>query len=173
MASYPYGKDKVVKWVRENFPKESTVLDVGPCDACWKRLLPEYENMDAVEIFEPNVEQCRPFYRNIWNADIAEFEYGHYDLIILADVLEHMDVPTAQKVLRYAWDRCNDLIVALPFQLKQDAIYGNPWELHIQDDLTPAIVRERYPELEILHEAGWCYCYYHKGVRNEKGTEII
>lgn len=167
MASYYYGKDIVVAWIRENFSADSTVLDVGPCDACWKKLLSEYENMDAVEIFEPNYERCKPFYRNIWCADIAEFEYEHYDLIILADVLEHMDVPTAQKVLRYAWDRCRDLIVALPFQLAQPAIYGNPWERHIQDDLTGTIVRERYPELEVLHDTRCRYCYYHKGVKNE------
>ena len=85
-----------------------------------------------------------------------------------------MHVPTAQKVLQYAWERCDDLIVALPFMLKQGAIYGNPWELHIQDDLTPERVQERYPGLEILYDCGlWRYCYYHKGEKDEKGTEII
>ena len=167
MASYYYGKDVVLKWIRDNFPADSTVLDVGSCDGNWKLLLPEYTNMDAVEIFEPNYERCKPLYRNIWCADIAEFEYDYYDLIILADVLEHMDVATAQNVLKYAWNRCKDLIVAFPFQLVQPAIYGNPWELHIQDDLTASLVKERYPELEVLHDTGWRYCYYHKGVQNE------
>lgn len=163
MASYPYGKDKVVEWVRKNFPKESTVLDVGPCDGMWKLLLPEYEDMDAVEIFPPNADRCKPLYRNVFCADIAEFEYDWYDLIIMADVLEHMSVEKAQEVLRYAWNRCKDFIVALPFQLPQEAIYGNPWEFHVQADLTASRVRERYPELAVLHDAGWCYCYYHKG----------
>ena len=141
MASYYFGKDVILQWIRDNFPADSTILDVGACDGNWKLMLPEYTNMDAVEIFEPNAEICRPLYRYTFNADISVLQYDHYDLIILADVLEHMDVPTAQKVLRYAWDRCDDLLVALPFLLKQEAIYGNPWEEHIQYDLTAELVK--------------------------------
>ena len=55
MSSYDYGKPEVCAWIRRHFPPETTILDVGACDGKWRRLLPEYPNMDAVEAFEPNL----------------------------------------------------------------------------------------------------------------------
>lgn len=162
MPSLDIGKDKVCEWIRENFEPAAEIFDVGACDGKWKSLLPEYKNMDAIDAWEPNCIQCQPLYRNIYHKDIAEFDYSKYDLIIFGDVIEHMDVPTAQKVLAYASERCKDMIVAVPFEYPQGAIYGNPWEIHKQPDLTPAIVAERYPDLEVLHDTGARYCFYHK-----------
>ena len=162
MSSYGYGKDKVCSWVRKNFPKDATVLDVGACDGNWQRLLAEYTNMDAVEAFAPNLSRLRG-YRNVFHADIRNFAYGHYDLIIFGDVIEHLPVEDAQLVLEYAKPRCRDLIIAVPFLYEQGAIYGNPYEVHIQDDLTPALFEERYPGFAVLCDPGHDYRYYHKG----------
>lgn len=162
MASLDIGKPEVCKWIRENFPPTSRILDVGACDGKWKQLLDEYENMDAVEAWEPNCIAIGPMYRHVYHKDIAELEYGEYDLVIFGDVIEHLDVPAAQEVLRYAADRCRDMIVAVPYQYPQDAIYGNPWEIHKQPDLTAEIFSERYPGLEVLHDTGKNYCFYHK-----------
>lgn len=159
MSSYDIGKNVVCDWVRDNFPKDSKILDVGACNGLWKRLLREY-TMDAVEIFPPNVVWLGD-YRDIYNMDIYDFTYDWYDLIIFGDVIEHMSVERAQKVLEYAKKRCKDLIVAVPFLYKQGAIYGNPWEVHVQDDLTAELVAERYPMLEVLHDTQTSYCYYH------------
>ena len=162
MPSLDVGKDFVCKWIRENFTPKAEILDVGSCDGKWTKLLPEYENMDAVDAWEPNCIACRDIYRKTFHKDIAEFEYDHYDLIIFGDVIEHMDVQTAQKVLKTASAKCKDMIVAVPFQYPQGAIYGNPWEIHKQPDLTPEIMKERYPDLEVLHDPGNRYCFYHK-----------
>lgn len=161
MGSYDAGKPEVVAWIRQNFPPESSILDVGACDGRWKGLLPEYFCMDAVEIFTPNAWQIKPLYREVFNIDIRQFKYEPYDLIIFGDVIEHMPVEDAQAVLRYAAERCRDMIVAVPWQYKQDEMYGNPWEKHIQDDLTPELFSERYPGFEELVSLPG-YCYYHK-----------
>ena len=161
MSSYWYGKPEICAWIRHYFPEDAQILDVGACDGLWRRLLPEYPNMDAVEAFEPNASRLNGYRKVFWH-DIRTLEYGDYDLIILGDILEHLTVEEAQAVLAYAAPRCRDMVVALPFQYKQDAIYGNPFEVHIQDDLTPELVAERYPELEILHDPGHMYMYYHK-----------
>lgn len=161
MSSYPFGKSEVCAWVRRNFPTDATVLDVGPCDGTWKNLLPEYENMDAVEAFGPNMLNLGN-YREAFHADVRTFDYDWYDLIIFGDVIEHMSVEDAQKVLKYAWARCKDMIVAVPFLLAQDAIYGNPYEIHVQDDLTAENFKERYPGFAVLWGGRKDYCYYHK-----------
>ena len=120
--------------------------------------------MDAIEIYKDNIgkHKLNDIYRKVFLGDIREFTFNHYDLIIFGDVLEHMSVEDAQKVLEYAWPRCRDLIVAVPYQWVNRSHYGNPWEVHIQDDLTPENVLERYPRLKPLfvYER---YGYYVKG----------
>ena len=162
MSSYGYGKDKVCGWVLANFPGDAEILDVGACDGVWRRLLPQFPAMDAVEAFWPNAARLEG-YRNVFLTDIRKFEYEHYDLIIFGDVIEHLRVEDAQTVLAYAWHRCKDMIVAVPWLYEQGEIYGNPYERHIQDDLTPELFAERYPGFEVLCDPGHNYCYFHKG----------
>jgi len=162
MSSYGYGKREVCGWVLSTFPGDAEILDVGACDGNWRRLLPEFPKMDAVEAFWPNALRLEG-YRQVFTADIRKFEYDWYDLIIFGDVIEHLTVRQAQKVLEYARPRCRDLIIAVPFLYKQGEIYGNPYERHVQDDLTPELFEERYPGFEVLLRAADDYCYYHKG----------
>ena len=120
--------------------------------------------MDAVEIYEPNIvnHALEKKYNFVFHGDIADYKYEWYDLIIFGDVIEHMSVDKAQSVLDYAWHRCRDMIVAVPYLYTQPAIYGNPWEEHIQNDLTHIIFSQRYKGFEPL----WMnveYGYYHKG----------
>lgn len=161
MSSYPYGKTDVCRWIRENFPAEAVILDVGACDGIWHWLLPEYV-MDAVEIFGPNAQRLEG-YRKVYNRDVVRFTYDWYDLIIFGDVIEHMSVSDAQAVLEYARPRCRDMVVAVPWLYEQAAFGGNPWEEHLQPDLTPEIFAARYPGLEVLTDPGHSYCYFHKG----------
>ena len=168
MASWDIGKTEICHWIRKHFPKDAKILDVGACDGKWKKLLTEYENMVAVEAWEPHCKELKDLYKRVVNKDIGAYNYTKQDLIIFGDVLEHMSVKKAQQVLAYAEKKCTDLIVAVPFLLKQGAKDGNPWEIHIQDDLTAELMAERYPQLEILLNVGNNYCFYHlKGKNNE------
>lgn len=165
MGSYDAGKREVCDWIRNNFDMDASVLDVGSCDGVWQDMLPEYD-MDAVEAFEPNAEKCKGKYINVYCTEIKDFEYKWYDLIIFGDVIEHMDVETAQKVLAYANERCTDMIIAVPFLYEQGEIYGNPFERHIQPELTFELFAERYPDYEVLVHPVPNYCYYHKKGQN-------
>ena len=162
MSSYYYGKPEVCRWVRETFNTDAEILDVGACDGNWRRLLPEYPAMDAVEVFGMNLPRLQG-YRRVYHTDICDFRYEWYDLIIFGDIIEHLTVEQAQAVLAYAKPRCRDLIIAVPFLYRQGAIYGNPWEVHKQDDLTPELFEERYPGFAVLCDPGHDYRYYHKG----------
>jgi hypothetical protein len=162
-TSYDYGKAEVCAWIRARFPRTSTILDVGAGDGKWRRLLREYETMDAVEIFTPTAMALRALpYRHVYNADIRRFEYERYDLIIFGDVIEHLSPQDAQAVLAYAAKRCRDMVVAVPWLYAQGPVDGNVHETHLQPDLTPEIFAERYPMLEVLHDPGHGYCYYHR-----------
>ncbi len=163
MASYAYGKTEIVRWVKDHFPKGATCLDVGACDGKWSGLLGDYLEMDACEAFQPNIQkhELSKKYKRVYWGDICNLEYEHYDLIIFGDVIEHLTIGKAQKVLSYAKARCIDLIIAVPYEYPQDAIYGNPYERHIQDDLTPELFDKRYPGYEVLW-ANDDYAYYHR-----------
>ena len=162
MSSYFFGKPEICAWIRKWFTRDAEILDVGACDGLWRRLLPDYPNMDAVEVFAPHMAELAN-YRKAFLADIRTFEYAYYDLIIFGDVIEHLTPDEARAVLEYARPRCRDLIIAVPYQYEQGAIYGNPYEVHIQDDLTPELFEERFPGFEVLLLAADDYCYYHKG----------
>ena len=157
--SYPYGKQEVCEWIRENYP-DAVILDVGAGDGTWKKLLPEY-TMDAIEIYKPAAARLEG-YRNVEVKDVATYKYRRkYDLIIFGDVLEHMTVDDVQKALKHAESHCEDMIIAVPWMYEQGEVDGNKWQRHIQDDLTPELFEERYPGFEVLWQ-NELYAYYHK-----------
>ena len=168
MGSYNLGKQEAVEWIRQNIPHNETILDVGACDGKWRYLLYDYPYMDAVEIFEPNADSIRHMYRNMYNGDILDYRYEHYGLVIFGDMLEHMTVENAQKVLRYAEEHADNILVVVPFKYEQDAMYGNEHERHIQSDLTPKLFNKRYPGYEVLIRPHPNYCYYVKRHGNDR-----
>lgn len=168
MPSYNFGKDKVCEWIREHFPADAEVLDVGACDGNMHQWLPEYKNMDAVEIWTPSAEAIKPLYREVFNANMVGLKIKKYDLIIMGDFIEHLSVEDAQKVIKYCKTRCTDMVVAVPFLYPQGEMYGNPYEEHLQPDLTAEVFAERYPGFEVLLDTGLNYCYYHKAPAKKK-----
>ena len=165
MGSIRSGKAEVAQWARQQFPFGGRCLDVGACDGVWNSLLGDHFQMYAVEAWAPNVEQhrLRELYRGVYIGDIRHYPLLslRYDLIIFGDVIEHMSVEDARRVIESAKQVCADMIVSVPFQYKQGAIYGNPYEVHVQDDLTPEIFDERYPGFEVLCRPQPNYAYYH------------
>ena len=153
-TSFRYFKEEIREYLCRNFDRDAKILDVGCGSGTYYDLLHDYfSDIDGVEIFRPNIENygLENKYRYIYNKDIKELEYENYDIIIFGDILEHLEVEEAQKVLKYALERCKEVIVAVPYMYKQGIEYDNVYEIHKQDDLTPVNVLERYPELELLY----------------------
>ena len=164
MGSYNRGKLEVIEMLKQRFPKGSTCLDVGACDGKWAYLLDGYFKIDAVEAYEPNIEEycLKEVYDNVYNTPMEEFSYDHYDLIIFGDVIEHITVENSQRILKYGKEHSKGMLVVVPFLYYQDEMYGNPYEKHLQPDLTPKTFKERYGEWEVLWEDKE-YCYYYCG----------
>lgn len=162
MSSYAEGKEFLEGWIRGRFQEGSTCLDVGACDGNWFNRLGEYLQMDAVEIWQPNIEHHRleSRYRKVFCVDAAELEYGDYDLILFGDVIEHMTVEQAQKAIGYAKAHSREILAAVPFLYRQGAMYGNPYEAHLQEDLTPESFAQRYPGLRMIYRPKPNYAYY-------------
>lgn len=170
MASYDEGKPEVCAYIREHYGPNAKILDVGAGDGKWKTLLPEYK-MDAVEAFEQNAValESAGMYRKVYHGEVQSTRYGRYDLIIFGDVLEHMTVEDAQKALAYAETHSKESIIGVPFRYIQGELYGNPYEIHIQDDLTAEKFADRYPGCRILLRPREDYCFYvREGKKNER-----
>ena len=161
MGSYSKGKDEAVRWIRQNFKRGAEILDVGACDGKWRILLGSDYVMDAVEIWPDNIDKynLKRIYRMVGCGNIKDVKYVHYDLIIFGDVLEHMTVKDAQAVVDYAREHCDNMLIAVPFLYEQGAKNGNPFEIHIQPDLTPEIFNERFPGFKPIFMSD-DYAYY-------------
>lgn len=163
--SYSFYKEEVRDYLKSKFKGNAKVLDIGAgCGTYWNLLHNDFKLIDAVEVFKPNIDKynLKSKYHRVYNINIKDFQYGNYDIIIFGDIIEHLDINDAQNVLKYALNRCKEIIVAVPYELEQDEVDGNIHEIHKQDDLTPEIMKERYPYLKLLYKND-LYGYYVKG----------
>lgn len=152
-GSYLTGKTEIRDYLKKLLPIGSTALDVGAGAGIYSVLIGDHYKMDAVEIWYPNieVEELNKKYLTVFHADIRTFEFPHkYDLIIMGDIVEHLDIDDAQKSIKKCLNNCQYLMVAVPYRLKQGPIYGNRFECHRQSDLTPEIFNERYPGFKLV-----------------------
>lgn len=160
--SYEFFKPEIKRWFLENIPLDRKILDVGCGSAVYSSLLRSAGyRMDAVEIWEPYLEQfhLRDKYDNIFIGDVLNFDIRLYDVIILGDVLEHIEPEKAIRLIQRIKILNKQCIVAVPYQMEQGEYNGNVYESHLQSDLTYEIMKERYPDLQLLFSNQW-YGYY-------------
>jgi hypothetical protein len=135
-------------------PAVTEILDVGACWGKYRILLPDYK-MDACEVWEPYVVQdtLAAGYREVFMADICDLAgsdaWKSYDLVIMGDVLEHIGRPQAQELLDRVLQTCGEVIVVVPYNYEQGAEHGNPYQRHLQADLTPDLMASEYPRLQL------------------------
>jgi 16S rRNA A1518/A1519 N6-dimethyltransferase RsmA/KsgA/DIM1 with predicted DNA glycosylase/AP lyase activity len=149
--SYHYFKDDFKNHLTKNFQSDIKILDVGPGSGSYYDLLcKDFTNIDAVEVYEPYIDQfeLRDKYKNVYNQDILEFNYNSYNYLILGDVLEHLSIEYAQNLLADLTLKNIYCMVAVPYQMEQEAVGGNIYEIHKQDDLTIFNFTDRFPMMK-------------------------
>lgn len=151
-GSYPDGKDEIKEYVYNNFPKETKILDVGPGRGIYGILLREKFTIDCVEIFPRYITDygLNQIYNEVFVGNILNFDYSKYDLIIMGDVLEHLSLKDAQKLIDDICEKNIKVIVAVPYNYEQGEWEGNIYETHLQPDLTTENMKDKYPNLSIL-----------------------
>jgi 2-polyprenyl-3-methyl-5-hydroxy-6-metoxy-1,4-benzoquinol methylase len=141
----PWTKEKI----KELNPK--TVLDVGAGQGVYLDLIRESLGNDvivtAVEVWQPYIDQfnLQNRYDYLYPIDVREMTSFNYELVILGDILEHM---TEQDAISL-WDRISKeatyAIISIPIiHYHQDAINGNPYEVHVEEDWNTQKVLEKF-----------------------------
>ena len=152
-GSYNYFKIQIRYFFRKTLPSSNKILDVGPGIGTYYDLLNDIGyDMDCVEIFAPYIKKykLKEKYNNVYEGSIVDFDFSKYDCIILGDILEHLTVDDAKKILKTITNNKQKCLVAVPYEMEQGESEGNIYETHLQPDLTPKIMLERYPDLKLL-----------------------
>lgn len=158
----------VVELVQKQRPQ--SVLDIGIGFGKWGHLFREYLDVwygrmfkedwkvriDGVEIFEPYItDHQRYIYNNIHVGSILDVidTLPNYDLIYMADVLEHIEKEAAVELIKKLRKKSKAFVLAIPMTevwLKQGAHHGNEAERHISawhpEDFVPFEVEQKYFE---------------------------
>lgn len=167
-TSFPFGKNETISFIQGICAsKNVTILDVGPGRGVYHKMLKEkgYNNIDAVEIYLPYIEafELRKMYNNIFNCNIVGFEYTYYDIVIMGDVVEHLHVKDAKRVVEYAQNHAGLVIIAVPYLLEQVGCQLDGSGDHRQPDLTREVFLKRYPGFKLLidnSQLGVFYCIH-------------
>lgn len=141
----PWAKEKII----ELNPK--TILDVGAGQGVYLNLIREGlgndVNVEAVEVWEPYVNQFDLVnrYNRVYLTDVRNMINFNYDLVILGDILEHMSEQDAISL----WDRISRsaryALISIPIiHYHQDAINGNPYEVHVEEDWNTQKVLDKF-----------------------------
>lgn len=147
--SDPTNKPWTQQKIAELNPK--TVLDVGAGQGVYLDLIRESLGgsviVNAVEVWQPYIDQFNLInrYDRLYAMDVRQMENFDYDLVILGDILEHMSEIEAIKL----WDKISKqakyAIISIPIiHYHQDAINGNPYEVHVEEDWNTEKVLEKF-----------------------------
>lgn len=147
-TSNPSFDEDVERFIRSNFPTTSTILDVGPGAGKYGRMLHDYPYKDCIEA-NPKCFEMYPLkdiYVNCWEGTFEGLDLPSYkyDLVIMGDVLEHVQVEDAQRFLDKLPSK-TAVLVKVPLMAPRGPSFGTHLEAHPQGDLTVENFLERYP----------------------------
>jgi hypothetical protein len=156
--SRPNLKPELWAELERNVPWFASIVDIGAGDGSTGEKLRElgYTETTAIEAHEPYIEEFDLFNKygtvlceNAWHRQV-----WLWDVAIATDVLEHMTVGQAQWLLYNLKAQGVITYVIVPWLTPQGAWRDIEWERHLQPDLTPQIMAQRYSSLELIADDG-------------------
>ena len=119
--------------------RPTTLLDVGPGMGTYSNLLRDVTpgaSWSCVEVFRPYVHmfELHRKYDAVHVTDIRSFAWPRrYDVVILGDVIEHLELADALQVWSRARAHARYVALSLPIvEYPQGAQRGNAHEAHLQ-----------------------------------------
>lgn len=128
-------KHIVKQWYQEINP--NITVDIGIGKGTYAKLCKKKPTWIGVEIFAPYVEKynLHELYDDIIIGDIRYIDLQRItrpDLVIIGDVLEHMEKHQAISVIQHLKEFTDNIIISVPMLHRhQEPKYGNIYETHI------------------------------------------
>lgn len=143
--------DKIMEDININ------VLDIGAGEGKWGKFLKGKVNLiHGVEVWSPYIYKygLRNLYDKLFNMNMKDFPFGKqkYDVMILGDVLEHLEFNEAVKFINDAKQFIDRIYLIIPTSLcvQDGAYWGNPYESHLYQ-WTDQELKDLF-QFELLHE---------------------
>lgn len=150
-------KELAANWIKE--AKPYSVLDIGAGMGIYSIMAKQKgQHWTAIEVFAPyiNMFNLRSRYDEIIVTDARYANYekiGNFDLIIVADMLEHMTKDESSELVMTLLQYCHNLLICFPIihHEQHAGLEGNDFETHI-DHWTEDEMRELLKNRQIEHE---------------------
>jgi predicted TPR repeat methyltransferase len=151
------GKAETLEWFQQQGPFHR-ILDIGAGSGTYINLIKiknrvcESAEWVGVEAWPEYINrfELKDKYSQVINQDARALDWntlGKFDVAIAGDVLEHMTKAEAVTLVDQILDHCNTLIISIPIiHMPQDAVEGNPFEVHVKDDWSHDEVMSTWPE---------------------------
>lgn len=130
-------KHIIREWLISERRTFKRVLDIGAGCGTYAIMgrFPE-QHWDAIEVFEPYVEMfnLNGKYDAVFVDDVRESNLlDDYNLIIAADMLEHMKKQEAKDVINKLLPHCEQLLISIPVEHNDQhaGAEGNEYETHV------------------------------------------
>ena len=155
-SSVDAGKIIFLEWLFNNVGKNEKILDVGIGSGVYGKLMKAfyYENIDGVDVWSRDIEKMglNYIYDNIYIENVLDFEFDHYDLIIMGDVLEHIPLKESKELLnKFINGKASKLFIQVPYMYEnKNAWHGNEKEIHLQDEINKEYMEKEFPFLKLL-----------------------
>jgi 2-polyprenyl-3-methyl-5-hydroxy-6-metoxy-1,4-benzoquinol methylase len=146
-TSLSSGKNEILTWFQQNENHIKTVVDIGAGSGTYIKLIKEdarccvNAKWIGIEAWNPYIDKfcLKDRYDQIINQDVRQLDWTALDpsVVIAGDVLEHMTKQDAIELVEQILKPNTTLIISIPIRhMPQDAINGNPFEVHVKDDWT-------------------------------------
>lgn len=170
-SSLYQGKEQIAKWISAS-SDINTVLDVGCGEGTYPKILREKFNILTqatwwgVEVWPAYIQEfeLEKLYDKLLNEDIRLIDWSSlpkFDLVIFGDILEHMTKEESQAVIDNALKHSKFCVISIPVvRMKQGAVGGNPYEIHVKDNWSHDEVLSSFPNIQHSYVEGKIGVYW-------------
>lgn len=150
-----YSFNKAIKYLESIGTSFRTILDVGAGAGFGSDTLrSKCHTIEAIEGYKEGIElwNLHSKYDMVHACLLQDFKFEHkYDFALMSDILEHVTIQEAQDFLKKLRENVTQILVVVPYESANGRNMVNPLEYHKQPDLTEAVMKERYPELQCIN----------------------